>query len=157
MPGTIDARLDELGITLPESSPPTANYVNWRVAGNMLYLAGNNPLDLDGNLKTGKLGRDMTTRDGYEAARLVGLNLLAAARAALGGNLDRVVRVVKVYGMVNAMPHFAEHPGVVNGCSDLFVEVFGEDRGGHARSAIGMESLPFGMCVEIEAVFEIER
>lgn len=142
-----ERRLKELGIELGSVSAPLANYVNAVRAGNLLFLAGKGP----GAVK-GKLGRDFTVEEGYRHARATGLALLAAMRAELG-SLDRVRRIVKVLGMVNAEPEFADHPRVINGCSDLFVEVFGE-RGRHARSAVGMGSLPNGIPVEIECIVE---
>jgi enamine deaminase RidA (YjgF/YER057c/UK114 family) len=143
-----DRNLEKLGITLPALTPPVANYVNAVKAGNLLFLAGKGP----GNV-AGKLGREFTVEQGYRHARAVGLNLLAVMKDELG-SLDRVRRVVKVLGMVNAVPEFADQPRVINGCSDLFVEVFGE-RGRHARSAVGMSSLPMGIPVEIECIVEI--
>ena len=123
--------------------------------GNLLYLAGKGPRpDASGKRPKGKLGREYTVEQGYQQARTVGMDLLAVMRAELG-SLDKVKRVVKVLGMVNAVPEFAEHPKVINGCSDLFVQVFGE-RGKHARSAVGMGSLPMGIPVEIECIVEVE-
>ncbi len=150
-----EERLRQLGLTLPPYSAPTANYAQYRLVGDMLYLAGQNPRLEDGTLYKGKLGSDLTTKEGYIHARQVGLNLLAVAKEALG-DLDRVVAVVKVFGMVNATPYFTEHPMVINGCSDLMVEVFGKERGAHARSAVGFVSLPFGISVEIEAVMQVK-
>ena len=147
-----EARLKELGIVLPALPKPVANYLPYRLAGNILYLSGQGPRE-NGVSLTGKLGADIGLEEGYRRARIVGLGLLAATRDALG-SLDRVDFVVKLLGMVNAVPDFADHPKVINGCSDLFVEVFG-DRGRHARCAVGMASLPFNMTVEIEAVVEV--
>ncbi len=144
-----EEKLKELGVTLAPVTPPVANYVNAVRTGNLLFLAGKGP----GAVK-GKLGREFTVEQGYQHARAVGLNLLAAMRAELG-SLDKVKRVVKVLGMVNAVPEFEDHPKVINGCSDLFVEVFG-DKGKHARSAVGMGSLPMGIPVEIEVIVEID-
>ena len=149
----IEARLEELGIELPRASPPVANYVNAVRTGNLLFLSGKGPLRPDGSLIKGKVGTDLTVEEGYEAARLTGLNLLAALRRELG-SLDRVRQIVKVLGMVNAAPAFEEQPKVINGFSDLMVEVFG-DRGRHARSAVGMGSLPEGIAVEIEMIVEV--
>lgn len=143
-----ERRLRERGIELPAPAAPVANYVNAVQSGNLLFLAGKGPGPV-----AGKLGREFTVEDGYRHARAVGLALLAAMREALG-SLDRVRRVVKVLGMVNAVPEFTDHPKVLNGCSDLFVEVFGA-AGRHARSAVGMASLPAGIPVEIEAVVEV--
>jgi enamine deaminase RidA (YjgF/YER057c/UK114 family) len=143
-----EKRLKELGITLTPVTPPMANYVNAVRTGNLLFLAGKGP----GPVK-GKLGREFTIDQGYQHARAAGLALLAVMKSELG-SLDKVKRVVKVLGMVNAVPEFADHPKVINGCSDLFVEVFG-DAGRHARSAVGMGSLPMGIPVEIEAIVEV--
>jgi len=149
-----EARLDELGIELPSPQAPAANYVPAVRTGNLLYLAGVGPARRDdGSSPIGKVGAELTLEEGYEAARLVCLNIISRLKAELG-DLDRVVRVVKLLGMVNATEDFGEHPAVINGCSDLLVEVFGE-RGKHARSAVGMQSLPFGIPVEIEAIVEI--
>lgn len=149
-----EARLDELGIELPSPQGPAANYVPAVRTGNLLYLAGVGPAKrADGSSPIGKVGAELTLEEGYEAARLVCLNIISRLKVELG-DLDRVVRVVKLLGMVNATEDFGEHPAVINGCSDLLVEVFGE-RGKHARSAVGMQSLPFGIPVEIEAIVEI--
>jgi len=148
-----DKRLKLLGIELPRLSAPVANYVNAVRAGNLLFLAGKGPSAVDGLRPQGKLGREFTVEQGYRFARSTGLALLAVLKAELG-SLDRVKRVVKVLGMVNAEPDFQDQPKVINGCSDLFVEVFGE-AGRHARSAVGMGSLPNGIPVEIEAIVEI--
>lgn len=147
-------RLKELGITLPALSKPMGTYVHAVQTGKLVFLAGKGPGPVDGKTPTGKVGREFTTEQGYQHARSVGLMLLAALQDHLG-SLDRVTRVVKVLGMVNADPEFGEHPKVINGCSDLFVEVFG-DKGRHARSAVGMGSLPAGIPVEIEAIVEVE-
>jgi enamine deaminase RidA (YjgF/YER057c/UK114 family) len=150
-----EKRLKELGIDLGSVSAPLANYVNAVRTGNLLFLAGKGPRpDKDGQRPKGKVGREYTIEQAYQHARSVGLDLLAAMRAELG-SLDRVVRVVKVLGMVNAVPEFEDQPKVINGCSDLFVQVFGE-RGKHARSAVGMGSLPMGIPVEIECIVEVE-
>jgi enamine deaminase RidA (YjgF/YER057c/UK114 family) len=130
-----------------------ANYLPFRHVGGLLYLSGQGPRDADGRLHTGRVGADVTVEEAYRHARLTGLNLLAVIRAALG-SLDRVEAVVKVFGMVNAATGFGDHPRVTNGCSDLFVEVFGE-RGKHARSAVGMGSLPHNITVEIEAIVAV--
>ena len=145
-----ERRLQELGLTLPASPVPLANYVPWRIGGELLFLSGVGPRRADGSSITGTLGADVSVAEGYAAARLCGLNLLANMRGALG-SLDRVDTVLKVLGMVRGVPDFGEHPEVINGCTDLFVEVFG-DNGRPARSAVGMGSLPRGICVEIEAV-----
>ena len=149
-----EKRLKELGIELGKVSAPVANYVNAVRAGNLLFLAGKGPRpDASGNRPSGKVGREYTAEQAVQHARSIGLDLLAVMRAELG-SLDRVKRVVKVLGMVNAVPEFQDHPRVINGCSDLFVEVLGE-RGKHARSAVGMGSLPMGIPVEIEAIVEV--
>ena len=148
-----EARLKKLGIELPEAPSPVANYVNAVRVGNLLFLSGKGPSAVDGLRPAGKLGREFNLEQGYKFARSTGLALLAVMRAELG-SLDRVKRVVKLLGMVNATPDFADQPKVINGCSDLMVEVFGE-RGRHARSAVGMGSLPSGIPVEIEAVVEV--
>ena len=149
-----EKRLQELGNRLGPVAAPVANYVNAVRTGNLLYLAGKGP-GLPGHpLPTGKIGRDFTKEQGYEFARETGLSLIAVMKAELG-DLDRVKRIVKVLGMVNATPEFGNQPEVINGCSDLFVSVFG-DRGRHARSAVGMGSLPRGIPVEIEVIVEIE-
>ena len=148
---TPEERLAALGLTLPAVPTPMANYVPWRLAGNVLYLSGQGARRPDGTFKAGRLGRDATIEEGYAEARLTGLQLLAVAKSAIG-ELSRIEAVVKLLGMVNAEPDFADHPKVVNGCSDLFVEVLG-DAGRHARSAVGVGSLPLRMMVEIEAIF----
>jgi enamine deaminase RidA (YjgF/YER057c/UK114 family) len=149
-----EQRLKELGITLPTIGAPWGNYVHAKRVGNLLYLSGKQPPDSDGKTPRGKLGAGTTVEEGYRHARGVGLMLIAALRDALG-DLDRVEDIVKVLGMVNAAPDFEDHPKVVNGCSDLFVEVFGE-RGRHARSAVGMSSLPGGIPVEIEIIVAVK-
>jgi enamine deaminase RidA (YjgF/YER057c/UK114 family) len=151
---TIDERLAELGITLPTVSMPVANYVPAVQSGNLLFVAGQVPRDADGKMITGKVGADMDPDTAYQAARACGVSALAAARAALG-SLDRVRRVVRVMGLVNATPDFTTQPAVINGFSDLMVEVFGE-RGRHARVAYGAGSLPGGAAVEVESLFEVE-
>jgi len=150
-----EKRLKELKIDLGPVSAPVANYVNAVRTGNLLYLAGKGPRpDASGKRAQGKVGREFTAEEGYQHARSVGLDLLAVMRHELG-SLDKVKRVVKVLGMVNAVPEFADHPQVINGCSDLFVEVLGE-RGKHARSAVGMGSLPMQIPVEIEVIVEVD-
>ena len=148
-----ERRLKELGIEIAPATSPLANYVNVVRTGNLLYLAGKGP-GLPGEpMPSGKVGRDFTIEEAYKHARQTGLNLIAVMKAELG-DLDRVKRIVKVLGMVNALPEFGHQPEVINGCSDLFVEVFG-DRGKHARSAVGMGSLPRGIPVEIEVIVEV--
>jgi len=152
---SIEQRLKELKITLAPVGKPMGSYVHAKRVGNLLYLSGKGPHYPDGKMPKGKLGADMSVEEGYRHARQVGLVLLAAMKEALGGNLDRVADVVKVLGMVNAAPDFEDHPKVINGCSDLFVEVFGE-HGRHARSAVGMSSLPAGIPVEIEVIVAVK-
>jgi enamine deaminase RidA (YjgF/YER057c/UK114 family) len=142
-----------LGITLPAAPEPVANYVNGVRTGNLIFLAGKGPRRPDGTELHGKLGADVSIEEGYEGARLTAINQLAVLKEMLG-NLDRVLRIVKVLGMVNSAPDFVEQPAVINGFSDLMVEVFGE-RGRHARAAVGMASLPRGQAVEIEMVVEV--
>ncbi len=148
-----ESRLAESGIELPEVTPPVANYVNAVRTGDLLFLAGKGPTQADGTFVVGKVGVDLTVEEGYEAARLVGIAQLATLRAELG-SLDRVSRVVKVLGMVNSPDDFTQHPEVINGFSDLMVEIFG-DRGRHARAAVGMGSLPRDIAVEIEMIVEV--
>ena len=154
MAGEIDARLAGLGITLPDAPTPQANYVPYVVSGNLVFVAGQIPLH-DGNMITGKLGADADIDTGREAARVCALNILAQVRAACGGDLDRVRRIVKLGGFVNATPDFTDAPQVINGASDLIVEIFG-DAGKHARFAVAVASLPRGVAVEIDAVVEVE-
>ncbi|MEQ5778442.1 MULTISPECIES: RidA family protein [unclassified Thalassospira] len=146
-------RLAELGITLPPAPAPIANFVTHVREGNLLFLSGQGPLDTSGNLSKGKVGADVSIEKAYADARLTGINLLAVMQEALG-DLGRVKRVVKLLGMVNAAPDFCDHPAVINGCSDLFNDVFGP-QGVHARSAIGMGSLPNQITVEIEAIIAL--
>jgi enamine deaminase RidA (YjgF/YER057c/UK114 family) len=149
-----EARIKELGITLPNPPKPMGNYIPAVRVGNLLFLSGHGPIRVgDQPLTRGKVGRDMSTEEAYKVAREVGINLLGSARATLG-SLDKVKRVVKVLGMVNAVESFGEQPKVIIGFSDLMVEVFGEN-GRHARSAVGMGSLPAGIPVEIEMILEL--
>ena len=147
-------RLKQLNLELPTPPTPLANYVPYVLANGFLYLSGQGPRRADGGMFTGKVGADVGIDDAYAHARLTGLNLIAVAHMALG-DLGRVRRVVKVLGMVNAVPTFGEHPKVINGCSDLFVGVFG-DAGKHARSAVGMGSLPGNISGEIEAILRVD-
>jgi enamine deaminase RidA (YjgF/YER057c/UK114 family) len=149
---SIETRIQQLGLSLPKVPTPAANYVNAVRMGNAIYLSGTVPMRPDGTIPRGKVGADVTTQEAAEHAKLVGLNILAILREQLG-SLDRAKRVIKLLGMVNAVPDFQEHSKVVNGCSDLFEQVFGAK---HARSAIGVGSLPFGITVEIEAIIEVE-
>ncbi|TCU15218.1 enamine deaminase RidA (YjgF/YER057c/UK114 family) [Rhizobium sullae] len=144
-------RLAALGIELPPAPPPIAHFVTHVQEGNILYLSGQGPRKADGFLYSGKVGAEISIDDAYKHARLTGINLLAVMHDALG-DLSRVKRVVKLLGMVNAVPQFGDHPSVINGCSDLFVDVFGEETGSHARSAVGFGSLPGNITVEIEAI-----
>ncbi len=155
MAGRIEARLQELGIDLPDAPAPAANYVPFVVAGPSLFVSGQVTV-WNGEIRyRGILGRDLTLEEGYQAARLCGLNLIAQARAALDGDLDRLRRVVRLGGFVACTPEFTEHPKVVNGASDLMGEVFGE-AGRHARFAVGCPALPMGVAVEVDGVFEVE-
>lgn len=149
-----EARLEKLGLTLPPAPTPVASYVTITSSGSVAYTAGHGPLRADGSLIVGKVGLDLDVAAAQEAARVTGLGLLATIRGYLG-SLDRVVRVVRVFGMVNATPDFGEHPAVIDGCSNLLVSVFGE-AGRHVRSAVGMGSLPGNIPVEIEVVVEFE-
>jgi enamine deaminase RidA (YjgF/YER057c/UK114 family) len=151
---TPEEKIASLGLTLPTVATPVANYVPYRMAGNLLYLSGQGPRLANGLMGIGKLGRDISIEDAYEHAKLTGLSLLATAKAAIG-ELSRIEATIKLLGMVNAEPDFGDHPKVINGCSDLFVEVLG-DAGRHARSAVGMGSLPGGISVEIEAIFQVK-
>jgi len=150
-----EARIKELGLTLPQPPKPLGNYVPGVRVGNLLFLSGHGPVRVDGvPTARGKVGRDLSIEDGYKVAREVGINLLGSARTLLG-SLDKVNRVVKVLGMVNSAEGFGDQPKVINGFSDLMVEVFG-DNGRHARSAVGMAELPMGIPVEIEMILEVE-
>lgn len=151
---SIEARLAELGITLPEPAAPVANYVGYVVTGNLVFISGQVTFGPDGLEYQGRVGAQFTVEDGAAAARLCAINLLAQLKAACGGDLERVRRCVKLGGFVNAVPEFTDHPKVVNGASDLMVEVLG-DRGRHARFAVGAGSLPLNVAVEVDAVFEI--
>jgi len=150
-----EKKLKEKGIELTPPSKPVANYVNVVRVGNLLYLSGKGPLKPDGTYITGKVGKDLTVEQGYEAARLAAISHLSVLKAELG-SLDKVKRIVKVLGMVNCDDSFTDHPKVINGYSDLMVEIFGE-KGKHARSAVGMNSLPMNIAVEVEVVVEIEK
>jgi enamine deaminase RidA (YjgF/YER057c/UK114 family) len=152
---SIEARLKELGIELPPPPKPVGNYVGGVQVGNLLFMSGCGPRRPDNTSVTGKVGADLTTEQAYDAARLVGLNMLANVKSVLG-DLDKVKRIVKVLGMVNATPDFKEHPQVINGFSDLMVEVFGEDAGKAGRSAVGMGSLPSQIAVEVEMILEVK-
>jgi enamine deaminase RidA (YjgF/YER057c/UK114 family) len=154
MAGQIEARLKELGIELPEAASPAANYIPFVVAGKLVFISGQITL-LNGKIiHQGRIGDDLTVDDGYQAARLCGLNLLAQLKVAAGGDLDNVSRVVKLGGFVNSVPTFTDQPEVINGASDLMVEVFG-DSGKHARFAVSTGALPRNVSVEIDGVFEL--
>ncbi|KJC50467.1 endoribonuclease [Bradyrhizobium sp. LTSP885] len=154
MTSKIDARLTELGIELSAPGEPAGNYLPFVLTGNLLFMSGQVPIEHGVRKYIGKLGREISVAEGQKAAALCVVNLLAKLKIACGGDLDRVRRCVKVVGFVNSAPEFCEQPKVINGASDLLVSVFG-DAGRHARSAVGMGSLPSGVAVEIEAVFEI--
>jgi enamine deaminase RidA (YjgF/YER057c/UK114 family) len=147
--------LSQLKIEMPPAPKPAGVYKPIVVIGNLAYLSGHGPLKADGAMMTGRVGAEVDQQFGYEAARQTGLALLATTKAGLG-SLDRVKRVIKTLGMVNAAPDFKNHPAVINGCSELFAQVFGPDNGVGARSAVGMGSLPGNISVEIEVIFEIE-
>lgn len=150
----IEKRLAELGIELPVPAKPVANYVGWVKTGNLVFTAGQITLKAGKVECQGKIGKDFSVEEGAAAARLCAINIIAQLKDACGGDLSRVRRVVKLVGFVNAVPEFTDHPKVVNGASDLMVEVFGEN-GKHARSAVGAGSLPLNVAVEVEAVVEI--
>lgn len=150
---SIEARIAELGLTLPEPAKPVASYVSYVRSGDQITISGQLSNDANGGIK-GTVGVDVTPEQALEAARLCGLNLIAQIKAACDGDLDRVVRIVKLGGFVQAGPDFTAIPAVINGCSDLMVEVFG-DAGKHARSAVGVYKLPLGFAVEIDAIVEI--
>ncbi len=150
----VEEKLKKIGLELPPAVQPVANYVTAVRTGNLVFLSGQGPFREDGILITGKIGSDLTQDEGYEAARRVGLGLLASLKTEIG-DLDKVRRVVKLLGMVNCMPDFIDQPKVINGASDLLVDVFG-DKGKHARSAVGMNALPMNIAVEIEMIVEVE-
>lgn len=154
MTGKIEKRLAEIGVTLPPATAPAANYVPYVISGDLVFLAGQLPL-LSGKLAaTGLLGKDVTVEDGYSAARICAINLITQIRAAVGGDLDRVLQIVRLGGFVASTSDFIDQPKVINGASDLFVELFG-DIGRHARSAVSSPSLPLGAAVEVEAIVRI--
>lgn len=150
-----EQKLKNLKIELYKQDPPTANYVRAVRTGNLVFLAGHGPRKADGSYVTGKVGKDLTLEEGYEAARLVAISLLSSLKEEIG-DLNKVKRVVKVKGMVNAPADFIDQPKVINGCSDLLVEIFGEN-GKHARAAVGMASLPSNIAVEVEMVVELKE
>jgi len=151
----IDSRLKELGITLLEPSAPVANYVKAVRTGDLIYLSGHGPLKADGKNIVGKVGKDLTTAQGAEAAKVTAIGLLSTLKAELGGDLSRVKRIVKVNGWVNCTDKFQDQPQVMNGCSDLLVAVFGE-KGKHARTSLGTNALPGNIAIEIEMIVEVE-
>ena len=150
---TIEEKLKELGIELKTPPSPVANYIPVQQTGNLIYLSGQGPRNESGDFISGKVGSDITAEEAYELARNTAINLVSAMKSYLG-SLDKVKKIVKVFGMVNSTSDFKDHPKVINGCSDFFVEVFG-DKGRHARSAVGMGSLPNNMAVEIEIIVEV--
>ena len=150
---TIEEKLKELGIELKTPPSPVANYIPVQQTGNLIYLSGQGPRNESGDFISGKVGSDIKAEEAYELARNTAINLVSAMKSYLG-SLDKVKKIVKVFGMVNSTSDFTDHPKVINGCSDFFVEVFG-DKGRHARSAVGMGSLPNNMAVEIEIIVEV--
>lgn len=155
MTGNIEKNLASQGIVLPQAASPAANYVPYVISGKQIAVAGQIPF-WNGELTgLGKVGRDMTTEDGANIARICGLNLIAQLKAACEGNLDRVARVVKLGGFVNCTEEFCDHPEVINGASNLMVDVFG-DKGTHSRFAVGVNSLPRGVAVEVDGIFELD-
>jgi enamine deaminase RidA (YjgF/YER057c/UK114 family) len=154
MAGKVDARLHDLKIQLPKPSAPVANYLPYVVVGNLVFVSGQIPMGFNGIEFDGKIGADLSVEEGRKAARLCGLNLIAQLREACSGDLDRVTRVVKLGGFVNCTEVFSQQPQVINGASDLMVEIFG-DAGRHARSAVGVADLPMNVSVEIDGIFEI--
>ncbi|MDP6342829.1 MAG: RidA family protein [Alphaproteobacteria bacterium] len=154
MSGEVEARLRAAGIELPDAPAPAANYVPYVISGNQVFVSGQVPWAGGERGHIGRLGEDLSVEQGQAAAKVVALNIIAQVNAACGGDLDRVARCVKLGGFVNCTPDFKEHPQVINGASDLMVEVFGE-AGRHARFAVGAAALPFNVAVEIDAVFEL--
>jgi enamine deaminase RidA (YjgF/YER057c/UK114 family) len=153
--GQIDKRLAELGISLPVAAKPVANYVPWVRTGNLVFISGQVPFENGKVAFAGQLGGTVSLEDGVKSARLCAINVIAQLKDACGGDLDRVTRVVKLVGFVNATASFTDHPKVINGASDLMVDVFG-DKGRHARSAVASPSLPLGVATEVEAIIEVE-
>ncbi len=151
---TIAARLEEMGVTLPTPAAPVANYVAYTISGNQVFVSGQVPFGPDGLEYQGTVGAEISVEHAQAAARLCAINILAQVRAALDGDLERIVRCLKLGGFVNAVPGFTEHPAVINGASDFMVEALG-DRGRHARFAVGAGSLPLNVAVEVDAVFEV--
>ena len=155
MAGKVDARLSELGITLPEAAAPVANYVGYVKTGNLVFVSGQITLKDGKPVFLGKLGADISLEDGQSAAKLCAINIVAQLKAACDGDLDRVQRIVKLDGFVNSTPDFTDQPKVINGASDIMAAVFG-DKGKHARAAVSVASLPLGVAVEVDAVVEID-
>jgi len=155
MAGKYETRLKELGITVPDAPAPAANYVPFVISGDLVFISGQISKDGDGNMITGKLGDSMSVEQGQAAAKVCAINLIAQLKAACGGDLDRLVRIVKLGAFVNCTADFTDQPSVVNGASDFLGEVFG-DKGTHARAAVGSNSLPLGVAVEIEGIFQIK-
>lgn len=153
MAGKFETKLAQMGLSLPDAPKPAANYVPYVIVGDLVFVSGQISQNAEGRVN-GKLGENMTVEEGQEAAKLCALALMAQVKAACGGDLDRLKQVVKLGGFVNCTPDFGEHPAVVNGASDLIGEVFG-DAGKHARAAVGSSSLPLGVAVEIEGIFQI--
>lgn len=152
--GSIDRRLNELGITLPDFAKPVASYASYRIVGDMVYISGIGPAPKEGAKLLGKLGKDMSVKEGSYAAERTALNIISQAKAACEGNLDRIAQWVRLTGYVNCSPEFTRQPQVMNGASELLIKIFG-DVGMHARAALGMNSLPFNIAVEIEASFQL--
>lgn len=152
---TAEEKIKAMGLQLPPATKPIANYVKYVRTGNLIFLSGHGPGKADGTNITGKVGTDLSAEQGYEAAKITALSLIATLKDALGGSLFKVKRIVKVNGYVNCGPEFKDHPKIINGCSDLLVEIFGE-KGKHARAAMGMNSLPNNIAVEIEMIVEVE-
>lgn len=152
---TVEVKIKQMGLELPAASKPIANYVKFVQSGNLIFLAGHGPTKADGGNITGKVGKELTIEQGYEAAKIAALSLIATLKDALGGDLKRVKKIVKVNGYVNCLPDFTDQPKVINGCSDLLVALFGE-KGKHARAAMGMVALPSNIAVEIEMIVEVD-
>ena len=152
---SVTERLQGMGVVLPEPAAPVASYVPFVITGNMVFISGQLPINADGHIIKGYLGKDVNLEEGAEAARLCAINILAQAKAALDGDLDRIARCVKLGGFVSCLPECTDHPKVINGASDLIVGALG-DIGQHARFAVGVPSLPRGAAVEVDAVFEIK-
>ena len=152
---TAEEKIKSMGLQLPPVTKPIANYVKYVRTGNLIFLSGHGPTKADGTNMMGKVGTDLSAEQGYEAAKITALSLIATLKDALGGSLIKVKRIVKVNGYVNCGPQFKDHPKIINGCSDLLVAVFGE-KGKHARAAMGMNSLPNNIAVEIEMIVEVE-